>query len=291
MSTSPLEIPVGWTQGTIQVLIQDDYLDENTEDILVSLGAIEHGLPGAITTHQIMIQDNDVPPQVSFSSYGMSVLESTGTVTISVELNNPAMADVTVPLYLSGSTILNSDYTISTQSLLIPAGDMAGSFEISVIDDTSYEGNENVFITMGQPTNADLGSITTYTLLIEDNDLPPCHVGPHLLTVGSDSISLSMVNEGQDVEFTGGSIIWTKRQGNSPYLTAIDFAGTGVFSGKEKPTYYSYSAAVAFASLDTQVITYQFDSQLGTGTHSLVSNFQSTVDGTTCSLTETFTVH
>ena len=291
MSTSPLEIPVGWTQGTIQVLIQDDVLDENTEDILISLDSIENGLLGTVTSHQITIQDNDLPPEVYFPSVGKSVMECDGSVTVSVEMNKPSLYDVTIPLYLSGSAVLNTDYSISTQNLLIPAGATTGTFQISVVDDLTYDPDENVVVTLGPPTNADLGSPTTYTLAIIDNELPPCDVGTHLLIIGSDHISLSMVNEGEDVQFTGGSISWIDSGGNNPRLISVNFAGTEVFSGDEKPTYFSYGAALDFASLDTQVITYQFESLLGTGTHTLASFFQNPVSGTSCSLTETFIVH
>ncbi len=290
-STSPLEIPVGWTQGTIQVLIKDDILFEPVEDILISLDAISNGLLGTSTSHQITIQDNDDPPQVFFSSAGKPVTEYYGSLTVNVELNKPSLTDVSVPLNLAGSAVLNSDYTISTTNLLIPAGDMSGSFQISVIDDALYDPGEEVIINLGTPTNADLGSPATYVLLIEDDELSPCQVGSHLLTIGSDAIGLSMVNEGQSVQFTGGSITWVDSGGNKPYLISVNFAGTEVFSGSVKPTYFSYGAAVDFVSLDTQVVAYQFDAQLGVGTHTLVSYFLNPIDGTTCSLTETFTIH
>jgi hypothetical protein len=291
MSASPLIIPVGWTQGTIQVLLNDDLLDESTETVLISFGTIENGLPGTQTSHLVTILDNDDPPQVYFSSAGMSVMEYYGTKTVSVELNKPSLSDVTVQLNLSGSAVLNTDYTISTSSLLIPVGDMSGTFEISVINDTDYEPDENVYVTLSSPVNAVLGSPAVYTLVIEDDDLAPCEVGSHLLTIGSDSISLSMVNEGQDVLFTGGSITWVDSGGNKPRLSSVDFAGTQVFSGSEKPTYFTYAASEGFLSLDTQVITYQFNNSLGAGTHSLVSYFQNPLDSTTCSLTETFTAY
>jgi Flp pilus assembly protein TadG len=291
MSTSPLEIPVGWTQGLIQVLIQDDVLDEPIEDILISLDAAVNGLLGTTTTHQITIKDNDVPPKASFSSMGQSVTEYYGAVSIAVELDKPSLYDVAIPLYLSGSAILNSDYTISTQNLIIPAGALKGTFQISVVDDLLYDPGEVVLVTLGTPTNADLGTPKTFTLAIEDDELSPCEVGSHLLTIGSDSFSLSMVNEGQAVLFTGGSVTWVDSGGNNPRLVSIDFAGTEVFSGDEKPTYFSYPTAVNFASLDTQVLIIQFDDLLGAGTHTLVSNFHNLLDGTTCSLTETFTVY
>jgi Flp pilus assembly protein TadG len=291
LSTSPLEIPVGWTQGTIQVLINDDELDEITEDFTISLGAIENGLPGTLTTHQITITDNDLPPEVYFTSVSRTVLETHGAVVVTVEMDKPATQDVTVPLILSGSATLNTDYQISTENLFIPSGTTSRTFQITILDDMFYDPNETVGVRLGTPVNAALGSPINYILLIEDDELSTCEVGSHLLTVGSDMFSLSIVNEGENLQFTGGTVNWVNAGGNKPYLISASFAGVGVFSGSEKPTSYSYSALVDFASLDTQAVTYYFDGSLGAGTHSIVSNFQSPIDGSTCSLTETFTVH
>lgn len=291
MTTSPLEIPVGWTQGTLQVIIQDDILDESTEDILISFGEIEHGLAGSVTTHHITIKDNDVPPEVFFASTSKTAVEGGGYVTVDVKLNKPSLSEVTIPLLLSGTAELTNDYTISTQNLSIPAGSTSGTFLISVVDDALFDPSEDLVIDLGSPSHANLGSPTKFVLHIEDNELSPCETGAHLLTVGPDTISLSIVNKGEDAQFTGGSITWIDTGGNKPYLTSVQFAGNEVFTGTEKPTFFGYSAAVDFASLDTQVVSYQFDGPLGTGEHTLVSYFQSPFTGTSCSLTETFTIH
>jgi hypothetical protein len=291
MTSSPLEIPVGWTQGTIQVLINDDEIDESTEDITVSFGAIENGLPGTLTSYQITILDNDTPPEVSFTSVSRTVLETHGAVVVTVEMDKLAEQDVTVPLILSGSATLNTDYQISTENLFIPSGTTTRTFQITILDDMFYDPNETVGVRLGEPVNAILGSPINYILLIEDDELSTCEVGSHLLTVGSDMFSLSIVNEGEDLQFTGGTVNWVDSGGNKPRLISANFGGIGVFSGDVKPTSYTYSALVDFASLDTQVVSYYFNDSLGAGTHSMVSYFQSAIDGSTCSLTETFSVH
>ena len=126
---------------------------------------------------------------------------------------------------------------------------------------------------------------------IDDNDLSPCEVGSHLLTVGADSLSLSMVNEGKDLVLTGGSVTWPEALPNQPRLTEIDFGGAVIFSGSVKPTNYSYVAWEAFSSLATESISYQFDGSLGVGDYTIVNNFQNPDNGITCSLTETYTNH
>jgi Flp pilus assembly protein TadG len=291
MTTSPLIIPVGWTQGTIQLAINDDLIDEDTEDVVVTMGEIQNGTPGALTTHQVLILDNDSPPEVYISTNNKSVGEDAGTVSVSVDLTAPSVHDVSVPLNLSGTAAQGSDYSISTTNLIIPSGAISGTFQITVTDDNQYDPNEQVIVSLGTPTNADLGSPSSYTLVIEDNELPPCDVGIHLLTIGTDSINLSIVNEGEDVIYTGGSVSWNESNVNQPRINQINFAGNVVYSGSDKPAFFSFAAAEGFSSLATESVQFQFDGTLGSGTNVIVSNFQNVVDGTGCSVTETFATY
>jgi Flp pilus assembly protein TadG len=291
ISASPLIIPVGWTQGGIQVAVHEDNVDEDAEDIIVTMGAIENGNPGGITSHQIQILDNDSAPEAFITTTNKTVLENSGPVAVTVGLSSPSEYPITVPLNLSGSAGQGSDYSISTTSLVIPAGSTSENFQIILIDDTQYDPGEKVVVTLGSPTNAELGSPTSFTLLIEDNELPPCGVGSHLLTIGTDTFNLSMVNEGETVVYTGGSVSWPAASPNLPRLTEVSFGGSVVFAGSEKPTSYLFSAWESFYTLSTESVRFEFDEPLGIGVHIIVSNFQNTVSGTTCSLTESFTIH
>jgi len=291
MTSSPLIIPVGWTQGSIQLAVHDDLIDENTEDVVVTMGEIQNGISGALTTHQVLILDNDSPPEVYISTNNKTVGEDAGIVSVSVDLSAPSVHDINVPLNLSGTAAQGSDYSVSTTNLVISSGSNGGSFQITVTDDNQYDPNEKVVVSLGTPTNADLGSPSSFTLEIDDNELPPCDVGIHLLTIGTDSISLSLVNEGEEVIYTGGSVSWNENTPNQPRINQVTFAGSVVYNGADKPTFLSFAAAVGFSSLATESVQFQFDGTLGGGTNVIVSNFQNAVDGTGCSVTETFTTY
>jgi hypothetical protein len=291
ISSSPLIIPVGWTQGSIQIQVLDDVTDEETEDMTITMGVIQNGTPGAITSYQLQIQDNDSPPDVYFNVTNNTVEESAGSVSVSLSMSAPSVHTVSVPLVVSGNASQGSDYSISTTTLDFPPGSMLEYFQINVVDDVIYDPGEKVVVDLGMPTNGYIGSPAKYTLNIDDNELSPCKVGAHLLTVGTDSISLSMVNEGETVTLTGGSITWQEASPNNPRLTTINFAGALVFSGSEKPTYHSFVAWDSFSSLATETLSFGFDSVLGIGDHTIVANFQNLSDSSTCSLTENFTIH
>jgi hypothetical protein len=291
LDVDTLSIPVGFTQGTIQVEVFDDSLDESDETITLTMGTVVNGTAISPSTHTITILDDDTPPEVNFAISQVDKLETAGPFSVTVTLDDLATQDVIVPLNTSGDATDGTDYMISTSSLVIPAGDLSNSFEITIIDDLDYESDETILIDLGSPTNAVLGSETQFTVNLEDDELPLCEVGTHMLTLGTDSIGWSVTNEGEALVFTGGSVTWVNKGGNKPKLTEVQFSGSTVFSGSEKPTSYSYSSWEAFALLDTTSIQFSFSESLGVGEHTLVGDFQNADDGTPCSLTETFQVH
>ncbi|MEE8355788.1 MAG: Calx-beta domain-containing protein [Anaerolineales bacterium] len=291
ITPEPLVIPIGWTVGALQVQILDDDTDESDEYFSITLGEITNGSPGSPTVHTININDDESPPELNFALGYRSVVEDTGTVLGTVTLSSLSVEDISVPLIISGSASLGNDYTISTTNVVIPAGSASENFVITITDDPDYEPSESIVVDLGVPVNGELGTDTEFVVDIDDNDLSPCEVGSHLLTVGADSLSLSMVNEGNDLVLTGGSVTWPEASSTQPRLTEIDFDGAVIFSGSVKPTNYSFFAWEAYSSLATESVSYQFDSSLGTGEYTIVSNFQNPDNGITCSLTETYTNH
>jgi hypothetical protein len=288
VESSPLVIPVGYTQGSIQVQIQDDELVEDSESVVITMGTITNGVKGSPDVHTIQISDDESTPEVNFSGSNISKSETAGTFSIAVNINSPSVHDVSIPLLYSGSAIQGDDYTAPSALLTIPAGSTNNTFNITVMDDLIYDPDEQIIIDLGEPTNAELGSNSRYIVTIEDNELPLCEVGTHMLTVGTDAITWSVTNQGEALIFSGGSITWPEASSNSPRLTDILFSGVTVFSGSEKPPSFSYFAWENFSELDTTTVTYYFDSVLGSGSHTLVGNFQNAADGTTCTLTEIY---
>ncbi len=291
IATSSLTIPVGYTQGVIQVQIHNDEIDESDETIQISMGAVTNGTAVNPSIHNIQIIDDDTPPIVRFNSLGSNKVENEGSVIIGLSLDKISASDVTIPLLLSGSATQFSDYTISTTSVVIPAGFSTASFTITLLDDAFYEPDEDIVVDLGSPSNAARGLPDRYTVNIEDDELPLCEVGTHMLTVGLDSLTWSITNEGEELYFTGGTITWPEASSNKPRLTEIHFDGSVVFSGSQKPLFLSYSANKNFAELDTVPVLFSFNGNLGVGEHILVGHFQNMADGTPCTLTENYHTH
>ncbi|MGE3818629.1 MAG: Calx-beta domain-containing protein [Isosphaeraceae bacterium] len=175
-STSVL-IPAGATSGTVSITVVDDALNEATESLALALSTGAGFRLGTLTTHTLSILDNDAAPTVTFTTASQSVAEVSVSATVKARLSAISGRDVTVPLALSGSATLGSDYSLPTaSSIVIPAGSFEGSLTINLVDDTSPEGNELIILNMGTPVNATKSTVPgaplTHTVMIAANDAP-----------------------------------------------------------------------------------------------------------------------
>lgn len=178
LPAGPLVIPGGATSASIPVTIVNDAMDEPNETVVITLGTPTGATVGVNGTHTLTIIDNDLPPTVLYAA-GDSVDEGAGTYASVVSLSTPSAFDVTVPILLGtgGTATAGADYTFIPGSVVIPAGQTNGlRVVLNLIDDTLVEPQETVFLNLGTPTNATLGSTTSLELRIVDNDAGPAVV-------------------------------------------------------------------------------------------------------------------
>ena len=171
--------PAGTTTQTIDLDPIDDALDEDPEDVVVTLanptGVIVKPLEG-VRTHRL--DDNDPTPTIQFTQASSQTQEGTQTVTLTVQLSAISGRTVTVPFSGAAANVNGAsaaDYTYTTASpLVIPAGTPAMNIVVTIVDDTLDEFIESFTTAIGTPTNADLAATqTSYALSIDDNDAPP----------------------------------------------------------------------------------------------------------------------
>ena len=109
--------------------------------------------------------------QFSLSTY--SVNENGGSVTITVTRTGGSNGAVGVSYATSnGTATAGSDYTSTSGTLSWADGDTSSkTFSIPILDDSAYETDETVNLTLSSPTGgATLGSPSTAVLTIIDND-------------------------------------------------------------------------------------------------------------------------
>ncbi len=115
---------------------------------------------------------NVVAPRLAFGSTVYSVAESGVAALITVTLNTPnPFADTSVAYTTSdGSALAGSDYTASSGTLTIPAGQNSASFSVPIADDAAPEGSETVLLSLSNASGAALTSPGSATLTILAND-------------------------------------------------------------------------------------------------------------------------
>ncbi len=170
---SPLLFPAGSTTAQAQVNILDDSLYEGAETLAIGFGASVGATPGTPAQHTLTIIDNDAQPIVSFATASATAGEGSGVSTIAVVLSAVSGLPTTVPFTVGGSALAPGDFSASPGPLVIPAGAASGSIEIAIVSDLTPEGDEQVLITLGVPTNATTGAPSSHQLTILDDDIVP----------------------------------------------------------------------------------------------------------------------
>lgn len=171
---SPIFIPGGLAETAFTIRLYHDWLYEADEAIEIALGTPVNAKLGANTVHTITIEDNDAMPSVQFTSTAQSSPESGGVMTVTIELSAISGTETSVPFTIGGTaTGGGTDYTINAGPVIIPAGSATGTVTITPNNDTIYETNETVVITLGAPTNATLGTNIVHTATLANDDTLP----------------------------------------------------------------------------------------------------------------------
>jgi hypothetical protein len=114
-------------------------------------------------------------PVINFTAMSSSFSEAAGLIFVSVEIanGNTNATEVTITLDATSTATDGSDFTIASPTIItFPAGTMSDvtSFEINITDDTDTESDETIVLTMSATNDAQVGTIATHTVTIEDND-------------------------------------------------------------------------------------------------------------------------
>lgn len=170
-SGATISINAGQTMATISVPTADDALNEFDETFNITLANPTNASLGGTTSTAVTILDNDVAPTVTLSSASPSVSEGGAAMNLTATLSALSGKNISIAFTVSGTATQGVDYTLTASPVSIPAGTLNVNVVLTPIEDTNYEGNEDVVVTLGAPTNATLGATTAQTVTILDNDL------------------------------------------------------------------------------------------------------------------------
>ncbi|WP_425075778.1 DUF7619 domain-containing protein [Psychroserpens sp. S379A] len=162
--------------------ITDDVLDEPEETINITATVISGNTANTMVTGTVTIIDNDGLPDFKLSSY-FNDNSPTGSIdSLAAEegypikfylaLTHPSPIDTDISITTTNGTADNSDYTTSTITTTIPAGQYHSSYDdlfYSTILDELDEDDENFFITAQVTSGNTYNSSVTEEAFILDN--------------------------------------------------------------------------------------------------------------------------
>lgn len=168
-----VSFPSGSTSRTIVVAVAGDLLDELDETFAVN---VSNPINVTIADGQGIgtIVDDDLPPVVSIGN--ASVTEGnagTTPMTFNVTLSAASGRTITVPWSTAnGTAVAPADFAGANGTLTFAPGVVSRPVTVTVNGDTVDEANETLFVDLGAPANATLGT-SRGAGTITDDDAPP----------------------------------------------------------------------------------------------------------------------
>ncbi|WP_273453813.1 lamin tail domain-containing protein, partial [Nevskia ramosa] len=134
-------------------------------------------------------------PTVSLAVEPAAFSELGGSAVVTATLSAASTSPVTVNLVFGGAASSGTDYSASSASLSIPAGELSATLTLSAIDDSIFEGDETITATLGTLSNASAGTPNNVTATIVENDqAPPPTVGARIYQIQGAQHRSPMVN-------------------------------------------------------------------------------------------------
>ena len=109
-------------------------------------------------------------PSASIAVSPITANEAVGTVNYMVTLSAASSGTTTVNYTVGGTATSGSDFTALSGSVDITNGNTTGTIALAVTDDVVEEGNETVQLTVASGTGYTVGSPSSATFTITDND-------------------------------------------------------------------------------------------------------------------------
>ncbi|MFN6010713.1 MAG: Calx-beta domain-containing protein, partial [Microcystis sp.] len=204
------------TQHTIRVKATDNTGLSYERNLTISISNVADDLAGVL----------------SFTAAAFSVNEN-GTLVNAVTLQrtNGSEGTVSVNVLLSnGTAVFPNDYNSLAVPVVFGPGETSKTVTLPIVDDSDFEGNETLNLTLSSPTGgATLGTQTTATLTIVDNDLPTVSLAVSPASVTEDGTS---------------NLVYTfTRTGNTanPLTVSFNVGGTATFNND-----YAQNGAASF---------------------------------------------
>ena len=177
LAAGTLTFAAGQTSAPILVTILNDAVPEANKTVVVTLSnprstglasGANKPMLGASTTATLTIVDEE--PRLAFAAAAFSVAEG-ASVLVPVVRTGPATGTVSVDVTgVSGTATVNTDFTITPATLTFGPGVTKLNVTVATVNDAAAEGAEQATLQLANPVNASLGTPSSATLTIQDNE-------------------------------------------------------------------------------------------------------------------------
>jgi hypothetical protein len=164
-------IAAGATTATIDLVPLNDAIAlEGDETVTLTLTDSPGYTLGEITEATVTIADDDVPTVTIVATEPDAAEADLIPGLFTFTLSEAVAEDITLRYIVSGTATSEQDFTAIEDTLTIEAGSLSGTIDVQPINDRLTEGAETVTITLTDGSTYNLGSTTTATVTIADND-------------------------------------------------------------------------------------------------------------------------
>ena len=161
-------IAAGQSSTAVTVATVQDSLDEPNERFSLVISD-PSGAVIAVARAVGVIVDDDPLPALEVDDPEATENGDGTPLTFTVSLSEASGRDVTVSYATADSTATaGADYTSTTGTLTIPAGDISGEVDVALIDDDTAESAETLQLRLSGPSNALLDDATGVGTIFDD---------------------------------------------------------------------------------------------------------------------------
>ncbi len=230
----------GETSKTISVPILGDTSVESDETFTLTLSTPSGAVLGSVASTTATIK-NDDKPVVTLTPTTVSVTEGNSgskQLDFTVNLSIAASSSITVNYATAnGTASAGSDYTSVSGTVGFAPGETSRTISVPILGDTSVEGDETFTLALSNPSGAVLGSFTSATATISNDDI--------LVTISPASNAITEGDSGsQNLSFTVSLSSASSSTVSVKYVTADGSASAGT-------DYTSTSGTLSFAPGET----------------------------------------
>ncbi len=236
LADGTLNFAAGESALPITITVNDNGTVQGNRTIALTLSNPVDALLGTQTAHTFTIVDDD-RPNLSIVASQPNATEAGVAGQFTITRTGPTTAALTVNYAVAGTATTATDYASIGTSVVIPIGQSSSLISVNPVQDTANEGNETVIVTLSANAAYNVGSPSTATVNIADDDRPVLNI---------------TANQPNAVEGGASGQFTITRSGNTALAITASVAISG--TATNVTDYTSISTSTAFAANQTTAL-------------------------------------